>query len=229
MAEVLDDGGKVVERHVAVKNADLERRPWNDLPARDPRGRRIRYNIDAPGDDRPVAPGKSGWRARWDALVGPNPQRATAAGGKSFRPTQYAHAFWINRAEGLLGIQYWFFYPFNEWINRHEGDWEHVNVVLKGDGELGDGEGYRPAGYQFAFHGWRLETGNVARVGGPARPRTTWWCSSAGAAACCGGGARPAAAAIRCRRSSRARARARCPPARTRARPSASSPRATST
>ena len=187
MAEVLDGGGKVVERQVAVKNADLERRPWNDLPARDPRGRRIRYNIDAPGDDRPVAPGKSGWRARWDALVGPSPQRAAAAGGKSFRPTQYAHAFWINRAEGLLGIQYWFFYPFNDWINRHEGDWEHVNVVLKGDGELGDGESFRPAGYQFAFHGWRLETGNVARVGGPSpaedhvvvfvggHSRLLWW------------------------------------------------------
>jgi hypothetical protein len=149
MAEVLDGRGRVAERYVAVKNGDLERRAWNDLPTRDPRGRRIRYNIDAPGDDRPVASGKSGWRARWEALVGPNPQRVTSAGGKTFRPTQYAHAFWINRAEGLLGIQYWFFYPFNEWITRHEGDWEHVTVVLKGasGGTLGDGSGYRPAGY----------------------------------------------------------------------------------
>jgi hypothetical protein len=189
MAEVLDGRGRVAERYVAVKNGDLERRAWNDLPTRDPRGRRIRYNIDAPGDDRPVASGKSGWRARWEALVGPNPQRVTSAGGKTFRPTQYAHAFWINRAEGLLGIQYWFFYPFNEWINRHEGDWEHVTVVLKGasGGTLGDGSGYRPAGYQFAFHGWRMETGDVARVGGPSpaedhvvvfvggRSRLLWW------------------------------------------------------
>jgi hypothetical protein len=27
-------------------------------------------------------------------------------------------------------IQYWFFYPFNFSGNRHEGDWEHINVVV---------------------------------------------------------------------------------------------------
>jgi hypothetical protein len=192
VGEVMDGGGRVVERHVAVKNRDLERRPWNDLPAQDARGRRIRYIIDAPGDDREVAPGQSGWRARWEALVGPSPQQLTGAGGQRFRPTQYAHAFWIDRKQRLLGIQYWFFYPFNEWINRHEGDWEHINVVLKGQGPpgedpLGDGAGFRPVGYQFAFHGWRLETSEVVRVAGPepaddhvvvfvgGRSRLLWW------------------------------------------------------
>ena len=144
IAEALDDDGDVVERQVAVKNRDLDRRPWNDLPAQDARGRRLRYNIDAPGDDRPVASGQSGWRARWDALVGTSPQKPAAADGETFRPTQFAHAFWINREEGLLGIQYWFFYPFNEWINRHEGDWEHINLVLKGESALGDGGDLSP-------------------------------------------------------------------------------------
>lgn len=27
-------------------------------------------------------------------------------------------------------LQYWFFYPFNKWINHHEGDWEMVQIVL---------------------------------------------------------------------------------------------------
>ena len=27
-------------------------------------------------------------------------------------------------------IQYWFFYPFNDGGNNHEGDWEHINVVI---------------------------------------------------------------------------------------------------
>jgi hypothetical protein len=27
-------------------------------------------------------------------------------------------------------IQYWFFYPFNDWANEHEGDWEHINVKI---------------------------------------------------------------------------------------------------
>jgi len=27
-------------------------------------------------------------------------------------------------------IQYWFFYPYNDAGNKHEGDWEHINVVV---------------------------------------------------------------------------------------------------
>src|SRR5262249_49238205 len=29
-----------------------------------------------------------------------------------------------------LGFQYWFFYPENDGPNVHEGDWEHMNVVV---------------------------------------------------------------------------------------------------
>ncbi len=41
--------------------------------------------------------------------------------------TIYPHLF-QNGNETV--IQYWFFYPFNAFVNRHEGDWEHINVVL---------------------------------------------------------------------------------------------------
>ncbi len=27
-------------------------------------------------------------------------------------------------------MQYWFFYPYNDAGNKHEGDWEHINVVI---------------------------------------------------------------------------------------------------
>lgn len=27
-------------------------------------------------------------------------------------------------------LQYWFFYPFNDGGNNHEGDWEHINVLI---------------------------------------------------------------------------------------------------
>ena len=27
-------------------------------------------------------------------------------------------------------IQYWFFYPYNDFSNDHEGDWEHINVII---------------------------------------------------------------------------------------------------
>ncbi len=155
VASVLERNGKVARSYVAAKNADLDRRPWADLPDRDPSGRAIRYNIDAPGDDRMIG-GRTAWRARWDSLV---------RDGR-FPPTQYAHLYWLDRARGLLAIQYWFFYPFNEWINRHEGDWEHVTVVLRGPGRLTDDAGWAPVGYQFAFHNWRLDTDKVVRVGG---------------------------------------------------------------
>jgi len=41
--------------------------------------------------------------------------------------TAYAHFF---VKEGEVVIQYYFFYPFNASHNRHEGDWEHINVIL---------------------------------------------------------------------------------------------------
>lgn len=46
-------------------------------------------------------------------------------------PTVYAHPF-LN-ATGQVVIQYWYFYPFNDFMGNHEGDWEHVNVVLTPD------------------------------------------------------------------------------------------------
>ena len=33
-------------------------------------------------------------------------------------------------ARFALVLQYWFFYPFNDSANNHEGDFEHINVVL---------------------------------------------------------------------------------------------------
>ena len=27
-------------------------------------------------------------------------------------------------------LQYWFFYPYNDGVNNHEGDWEHINVSI---------------------------------------------------------------------------------------------------
>lgn len=46
----------------------------------------------------------------------------------------YAH---IVRDENPLHItiQYWFFYYYNDWFNKHEGDWEMVQVVLSSSGE----------------------------------------------------------------------------------------------
>ena len=108
------------------------RTDWSGLPHHDADGRPIRYYVDAPGDDRPVGPPDG------SALAPPLAGDRPAAGPgqrrrqQPYPPTQYAHVYWWNRAEGLLAIQYWFYYPFNEWVNHHEGDWEHIQVVLRG-------------------------------------------------------------------------------------------------
>ncbi len=44
--------------------------------------------------------------------------------------TVYAHLF---KHENFIIIQYWTFYPYNDFINNHEGDWEHINVWVSDD------------------------------------------------------------------------------------------------
>ncbi len=41
--------------------------------------------------------------------------------------TAYAH---IVTEQGELALQYWFYYPFNDWNNKHESDWEMIQLVF---------------------------------------------------------------------------------------------------
>ncbi len=59
----------------------------------------------------------------------------------------YAHAY--GASGGGLVLQYWFFYPFNDGrllhaLLDHEGDWEHVSVLVGADGA--------PRGAWYAHH-----------------------------------------------------------------------------
>ena len=53
--------------------------------------------------------------------------RATAAGAP---PTTYAHVATEPGQDDRLALQYWFFYPFNDYTNKHEGDWEMIQLVF---------------------------------------------------------------------------------------------------
>ena len=44
------------------------------------------------------------------------------------KPTIYAHIVTDPEHPGKLAVQYWFFYTFNDFTNRHEGDWEMAEV-----------------------------------------------------------------------------------------------------
>jgi hypothetical protein len=77
--------------------------------------------LDFPGDD------PESWKAEYRAAVGGQLPREYHGFEKL-----YVHPF-VTAAEGgglELVLQYWFFYPFNDGANKHEGDWEHLNVVV---------------------------------------------------------------------------------------------------
>jgi hypothetical protein len=98
------------------------RGPWksNDLvtiaPSADDLGRGLyEYNLDFPGDALNPGCGYERWARRVTAET---------------EPTVYAHVAQEAAYPGRLALQYWFYYPFNDWNNLHEGDWEMIQLVF---------------------------------------------------------------------------------------------------
>jgi hypothetical protein len=44
------------------------------------------------------------------------------------RPTTYAHVVSQAGVPGRIALQYWFYYIYNDWLNKHEGDWEMIQL-----------------------------------------------------------------------------------------------------
>jgi hypothetical protein len=98
------------------------RGPWksNDLvtiaPSGDELGRGLyEYNLDFPGDA--LNPGCD--YERWARRV-----------TEGTEPTVYAHVATEAAYPDRLALQYWLYYPFNDWNNLHEGDWEMIQLVF---------------------------------------------------------------------------------------------------
>ncbi|MCZ6915257.1 MAG: hypothetical protein O7I93_00640 [Gemmatimonadetes bacterium] len=77
------------------------------------------WYFDWPGENP-----REWWEAYGRYRTGPDSTRWA-------QPTVYAHPFLA--PDGRIVIQYWYLYPFNDFIGNHEGDWEHINVVLAPD------------------------------------------------------------------------------------------------
>jgi hypothetical protein len=95
------------------------RGPWteNDLvgiaPSADDIGAGLyEYHLDFPGSA--LSPGCD--YEQWASRV-----------TKGTDPTVYAH---VVTQDDQLALQYWFFYPFNDYNNLHEGDWEWIQLVF---------------------------------------------------------------------------------------------------
>jgi len=83
--------------------------------AADLAGRGDGYYLDFPG--RPLTPGCD--YDRW----------ARSLPGSS-EPTVYARVATDPDHPGMLALQYWFFYVYNDWNDRHEGDWEMIQLLF---------------------------------------------------------------------------------------------------
>ncbi|MFL7793798.1 MAG: Vps62-related protein, partial [Anaerolineae bacterium] len=68
----------------------------------------------------------SAHRLYYEAVLSPD------AGGPPV--AVYAHVV-RDEVPGYVTIQYWAFYFYNDWFNKHEGDWEMVQVILTDTGE----------------------------------------------------------------------------------------------
>ncbi len=82
--------------------------------------------FDFPGHD------EKSWKAEYENEF----SRRLRLNYQTFVKT-YVHPFICqvsSDSQGSTGyefvVQYWFFYPFNDGGNNHEGDWEHINVVI---------------------------------------------------------------------------------------------------
>ncbi len=98
------------------------RGPWrsNDLveiaPSGEDLGRGLfEYNLDFPGDALNPGCTYELWARRITADT---------------EPTVYAHVVQETAYPDRLALQYWLYYPFNDWNNLHEGDWEMIQLVF---------------------------------------------------------------------------------------------------
>ena len=67
------------------------------------------------------------------------------------RPTVYARIATQADEPGLLVVQYWFYWYYNDWNNKHESDWEGIQVLFD-VGTVDEALSAEPVGVGYAQH-----------------------------------------------------------------------------
>jgi hypothetical protein len=67
------------------------------------------------------------------------------------RPTTYARVVPEPARPGTLALQYWLFYVYNDFNNKHEGDWEMIQLVFD-VGSAGEALGSSPTSVGYSQH-----------------------------------------------------------------------------
>ena len=97
---------------------------------------RYEYHLDFPGDPLDAGCDYELWARR-------------LTDGTS--PTVYSHVATDPGYPGKLALQYWFFYPFNDFNNTHEGDWEMTQLVFDAK-DAADALGKTPVEVGYSSH-----------------------------------------------------------------------------
>ncbi|HEU0116928.1 MAG TPA: Vps62-related protein [Thermomicrobiales bacterium] len=113
----------------------------NDISGSDLYDRGPAYYVDLPG--HPRTPG-CGYAEHFAQVMGDQ------------KPVVYAHIATEPGKPGLA-VQYWFFYYFNDFNNKHEGDWEMIQLLFDAD-SVEQALQQEPVSVAFAQH----EGGEVA-------------------------------------------------------------------
>jgi hypothetical protein len=109
-----------IDVQLVLDNDDVALRgPWSNAnlaeigPSADDLRGRYEYHLDFPGD--PLDPGCS--YEMWAKRI-----------MRGSPPTVYGRVVTERGKPGKLAVQYWFFYVFNDFNNKHEGDWEMIQL-----------------------------------------------------------------------------------------------------
>ena len=118
------------------------RGPWNPVdlvkiaPTANDLVGRFEYHLDFPGDALDAGCDYERWVARL---------------GLAEEPVVYAHVVTEPSQPGKVSLQYWLFYPFNDFNNTHEGDWEMIQLVFDAD-DAADAFGKTPVEVGYSAH-----------------------------------------------------------------------------
>ena len=96
--------------------------------------------FDYPGEKEK---GENSWYDYYTGTTDPPHPQA----GYNFGNIAYVHIF--DKSDGNVVIQYYYFYPFNDFQNNHEGDWPRVNVIVNSF----DPDAAELVGIDYTFHG----------------------------------------------------------------------------
>jgi len=79
-------------------------------------------------------------KSKCDCALPPNPRL-----WDSYDNVVYGRLYKSPKVPDKIVLQYWFFYPFNDFKNDHEGDWEMIQIILDKNTEI-------PESATYAYH-----------------------------------------------------------------------------